>query len=77
MNRRLGLTFWVETVLASLAALIALLTVVWGDWVEEIFGFSPDHYDGSFELQLTLASALVAVTFTVLARHGWHHAVIG
>jgi hypothetical protein len=77
MMRRLSLTFWVETALATLAAVIALLTVVWGDWVEAVSGFSPDHHDGSFELQLVLASALVAVTFSLLARRRWRQAVAG
>jgi hypothetical protein len=40
MKRRVSTAFWIELSLASLTAFIAVLTAVWHDWVEGIFGLT-------------------------------------
>jgi hypothetical protein len=60
--------FWVEAVLGGLSLLFLVLTLVWDDWIEIIFGVDPDHGDGSFEWLIVGVSALLTVVFAVLAR---------
>jgi hypothetical protein len=40
---------WVEAGLSLPFAGTALLTVVWRDWIEGIFGVDPDQHSGSLE----------------------------
>ena len=40
------------------------------DFIEKIFGFAPDHGDGTFEVLLFLVPlALIAVLYLVRHRH--------
>lgn len=64
MRRRVGVMFWLEAVLASFSAFIVVLTLVWHDWIEGIFGFDPDQHNGSFEWEL------VAVCLALTALWG-------
>jgi hypothetical protein len=68
---RPGRLFWAETALALLTAALAILTVAWTDWIEAVFGFDPDHHNGSFEWELTLALAVVTLVLGALARRTW------
>ena len=63
--------FWIEVTLAGTSAIFFLLTILWKDWVEVIFGVDPDHGDGSVEWQITVAAAVLAVLCAVLARIEW------
>jgi hypothetical protein len=60
-----------EAALALASASLAVLTVVWPDWIEAISGFAPDRHDGSFEWMLAAGLALAAVTCAALARREW------
>jgi hypothetical protein len=71
VKRRVGITFWVEALLSSLTAGLAILTLVWHDRVEGIFGFDPDRHNGSFELELVVVCCLLAGAFASLARREW------
>jgi hypothetical protein len=68
---RAGRLFWAETALAVLTASLAILTSVWPAWIEAVFGFDPDHHNGSFEWELTLALAVVTLILGALARRTW------
>jgi hypothetical protein len=72
MRYSLRLTFWIETALASVAALLAVVTVVWRDWIERVFGIDPDHHSGSIEWELIFALLLASLLFAALARREWH-----
>jgi hypothetical protein len=74
VKKRVGVAFWSEVLLASFSAFLVVLTAVWHDWVEGIFGFDPDHHDGSFEWQLVVVCCVSTVLFGVLARREWHKA---
>jgi hypothetical protein len=74
MKRRLTLAFWLETVLASMTAFLVILTAVWHDWIEGIFGFDPDHHNGMFEWELVVVCLLVTVLCAWLARREWRKA---
>jgi hypothetical protein len=74
MQKRLSSIFWVESVAASLGALLAVLTLVRRDWLEGVFGFDPDHHDGTFEWKLVAALFLAAFLLAALARREWYRA---
>ena len=51
-----------EIVLASSSAALALLTLVWQDWLE-VTGWNPDHRDGAVEWMIAAALLLVGLLF--------------
>jgi hypothetical protein len=71
LKKRFGRTFWFESVLAAFTAFLAVLTLVWPDWIEGVFGFDPDHHNGSFERELVIALCLVTVLSAALAGRTW------
>lgn len=77
MNKRLPASFWIELALAVASGLLGLLTLVWRDWIEGVFGWDPDHHSGSLEWLLVAVLLIAAVALGALARHGWrrHRAV--
>jgi hypothetical protein len=74
LKRRPGWLFWLESVLAGVSAFLAVLTLVWDDWIEGVFGFDPDHGNGSFEWELVIVCCLVTAFCSVLARREWRRA---
>jgi hypothetical protein len=62
------LRFWGECFLAGLAAVLAVLTAIWPDWIELLFDADPDGGNGSAESGIVIAFAVVAIIFAVLAR---------
>jgi hypothetical protein len=76
MKRRLTPAFWVEAGLASLTAFLVILTAVWHDWIEGIFGFDPDHHNGLFEWELVAVCLILTVLCTWLARREWRKATL-
>jgi hypothetical protein len=75
MRRRgLGPVLWVEAVLSGFGTLLALLTIVWHDWIEGVFGADPDRGNGSAEW-ITVTVLLVAGACAgALARREWRRA---
>jgi hypothetical protein len=74
MRYNLRSTFWIKTVVASVAAALTIVTVLWRDWIEQLFGIDPDHHSGSLEWELVAALSLVALLFAVSARREWYRA---
>lgn len=69
MSRRTR--FWIEVTLATLSGIFFLMTVLWRDWIEIIFGIDPDNGDGSAEWKIAIGAAALTVVFAVLARIEW------
>jgi hypothetical protein len=67
--------FWVETILACLSGSLAVLTLIWHNWVELLFEAEPDGGDGSFEWALVVVLLAATVVFSVLARIEWRRAL--
>ena len=74
MKIEMRLRFWLEVAVATITGVLLVLTLVWEDWVEEIFGISPDGGNGLFERWLVGALCAVAVTLFVMARSEWRRA---
>lgn len=66
--RNARLRYWVECALAGLAAVLAVMTAIWPDWIELLFDADPDGGNGSAEWGIVIALAVVAIVFAVLAR---------
>jgi hypothetical protein len=68
--------FWLETSLASLCGVLAVLTLWWRDWVEALTGFDPDHHSGSFEWAIVAGLFLLCIAVSVVARAEWRRAKV-
>jgi hypothetical protein len=76
VRKRVGVLFWTEALLASLSVFIVLLTAVWHDWVEGVFGFDPDHHNGSFEWELVAVCIALTLLCATLAGREWRRAAL-
>jgi hypothetical protein len=59
----------IETTLTIISILLAVLTTISAEWIEELTGFEPDAGSGALEFGLPIVFAVAAVTFALLARH--------
>jgi hypothetical protein len=73
-KKRPGLAFLAESFLASFTGFLTVLTLGWRDWIEGVFGFEPDHHNGSFEWEVVVVCALLTILFAALARRVWRRA---
>ena len=60
--------FWVEIGLALVAAMLAGLTALVPDWIEEITGLDPDAHSGSAEWVVVFGLIAICVALSVAAR---------
>jgi hypothetical protein len=71
MPRTHRVRFWIELALASVTGLLALLTVVWPDWIEGVLGVDPDHGNGAAEWAVVVVCLALAVACSLAARLEW------
>jgi hypothetical protein len=71
VSRRARFRFWAEVVLAALSGALFLLTLVWQDWIEAVFGTDPDHGDGSAEWLIVAVTLVAAIGFSVASWLEW------
>lgn len=57
--------------MASVTGFVAVLTLVWQDWIETVFGVDPDHGNGSLEWLVVTVLAVVTVALVAGARVEW------
>jgi hypothetical protein len=57
-----------ELILAAIAALMSVITLVWHDWIEIVFRIDPDHGGGWFEWLIVAALAAAVGLCGLLAR---------
>ncbi len=75
MNRAgLHTRFWIECVVFIIAAGMCVLTLVWPDWIEGIFGVDPDAHSGGLEVAVTVATVVIAALLATMARTEWRRA---
>ena len=58
----------IESVLAVVAGLLAVVTLFWPTWIESLFHASPDAGGGEAEWAVVLVFALIAVVSGLMAR---------
>jgi hypothetical protein len=63
--------FWVEAALTAVTGVLFLLTLVWRDWLEAVFGWDPDHHDGSAEWFLVAGLFVVTAVLYAVTRVEW------
>ncbi len=66
--------FWLETVIAIVASILFVITLVWHDWIEIIFKVDPDHGNGLLEWSIVGALLVVTIVLFILARYEWRKA---
>ena len=71
VTSRLRVRFWVESIVASVTGVLAVVTIFWSDWIEATFGVDPDHGNGSAEWLVVAVLAVVTVALTAGARREW------
>jgi hypothetical protein len=63
--------FFIALVLGSCFALMFLATLAWHDWIEILFGVTPDSGSGALEWSILLGLGLIAIGSLTLAGLDW------
>jgi hypothetical protein len=66
MRRRVPL-FWVESILAAVSGLLALVTLFRRDWIEAVFRVDPDRQSGWLEWAIVAILVVATAVFSSLA----------
>jgi hypothetical protein len=75
MTKRQQYRFRLELVVSVLAGVLAVLTAIWHNWIEEVFHVDPDAGSGALEWVIVLALALIALSLGAHARKSYVRAV--
>ena len=68
--------FWAESVGAASVAVLALVTVVWPDWIEIVTDSAPDGGSGALERAIVGVLAAAAILLAAVARAEWRRAAV-
>ena len=68
MSRKQRTLIAVEIALAALVGLLAIVSLLWRDWIELVFRWDPDHHGGSAELLIIVGLAAVSLVLGAAAR---------
>jgi hypothetical protein len=71
MKQGLRRRFWLESLLAVAAGVLAILTLIQRDWIELIFGVDPDNHSGSLEWLIVIALLAASGISTLFALYEW------
>ncbi|MFF0087894.1 ABC transporter permease [Streptomyces canus] len=63
-----------ETVAAAISAVVFVLTLLWRDWIERLFGVDPDQGSGALEWIIVALALCCTIICGLLARSEWHRA---
>ena len=69
--RRSKLRAQLEAAVALCAAILAVLTIFWHDWIEAITGWDPDQHNGSVEWIVVIVLVTASVAMGLVARRHW------
>ena len=74
MKQPLRLRFWLEAATAAVTGILFVVTLLWENWIELVFGVEPDA--GSGALEWLIVAVLLAATLALagLARREWRRA---
>ncbi|EFL31954.1 conserved hypothetical protein [Streptomyces viridochromogenes DSM 40736] len=62
---------WTETIAAAISGILFVVTLVWRDWIERVFGVEPDMGSGALEWVIVAVAFCATVGFSLLARSEW------
>jgi hypothetical protein len=60
--------FWFETTVSAICGALFVLTLVWRDWIEIVFGADPDHGSGALEWAIVASTFVVCFGGAIAAR---------
>jgi hypothetical protein len=63
--------FWIESLIAGAGLILGLVTSVWQDWIEGVFGVDPDYHSGATEWLVVAGLLVVAAVMGAAARFDW------
>jgi hypothetical protein len=76
VGRQIRGRFWVEAALTALAGFLFVLTLVWRDWIEAVFGADPDQHSGSLEWAVVGVLFVAAMAAAAFARFEWRRSLL-
>ena len=63
--------FWIEAGLAVLSGCLFIVTLIWRDWIEILFGVDLDNSSGALEWLIVAAALSATVFLAALASFEW------
>ena len=74
MRTTLRRRFWVEAGLGVVTAVLAVVTLIWPQWIELVFHVDPDQGSGSLESAIVWAALVATVIVSAITRVEWRRA---
>lgn len=71
MMKAMRSRFWLETGMGTITGILFVITLMWRDWIEIVFGVDPDSGNGSLEWLIVGVLLVVTITLFILARYEW------
>lgn len=71
MKAQFNVRFRVEAASALGTLFLAIITILWQNWIEIVFRVDPDHGNGSFERWIVGVAAALCLASVLLARREW------
>ena len=76
MKNALRRRFWLETSIAIGTGILFLITLVWNNWIEIVFGVDLDNNNGTLEWLMIGVLLVVTIMLFTLASYEWRRARI-
>ena len=76
MKNVLRRRFWLETSIAIGTGILFLITLVWNNWIEIVFGVDLDNNNGTLEWLMIGVLLVVTIMLFTLASYEWRRARI-
>ncbi|MEA2685800.1 MAG: hypothetical protein QOE93_995 [Actinomycetota bacterium] len=74
MRQHVRPRFWIESSLALLTGILAVITLISREWIEVVFHVDPDQGSGLLEWSIVAVAAAATLVFALLARVEWRRA---
>ena len=76
IGRAVHWSFWYEIAGAMLSLILAVVTLLWHDWLEVLFRTNPDSGSGLLEWTVVVACFATTTALSALARCEWRRAAL-